>query len=360
MERLSATDLQTVLDVARELGAVRDVEDLRASVLPQLQRLVACDLASFNEIAPSTGQAIVTAIDPADSMFDGGEEIFGAFAHQNPLIAAAQGPDDCGVRKFSDFISRRRLHGLDIYDLLYEPIEVEHQIAFTLPAPATRVVGFALSRSRRDFSERDRRVLQAVRPFVVQAYERAATQAHVAVTLDALERASGSTASAVMILDDDGRIEFATDLAGRWIGGLAHADGCERLPEPLESWRAAQRLRARDGLPGGERLELRTLDATITAQFIPGATNRPDLLLLQRHGPLRTDALRTLGLTDREIEVLLLLANGLSNSRIALELALSERTIAKHLEHIYGKLNVGNRTAAVAQALEVSARVYPE
>ena len=66
--------------------------------------------------------------------------------------------------------------------------------------------------------------------------------------------------------------------------------------------------------------------------------------------------MRALELTDREIEVLCLLAHGLSNGQIALELALSERTIAKHLEHIYGKLDVGNRTAAVARAREASVR----
>jgi DNA-binding NarL/FixJ family response regulator len=66
--------------------------------------------------------------------------------------------------------------------------------------------------------------------------------------------------------------------------------------------------------------------------------------------------MRALELTSREIEVLRLLAHGLSNGQIALELALSERTIAKHLEHIYGKLDVGNRTAAVARAREASVR----
>lgn len=53
--------------------------------------------------------------------------------------------------------------------------------------------------------------------------------------------------------------------------------------------------------------------------------------------------------------MLRLLARGLSNSQIAFELALSERTIAKHLEHIYDKLDVGNRTAAVTRARQASA-----
>jgi DNA-binding CsgD family transcriptional regulator len=357
MDRLNATDLHTVLDVARELSAVQDVDGLRARVLPQLRRLVPCDLASFNEIAPRTGEAIVAAVDPAGSMFAGGEEIFGAYAHQNPLIAAAQRPGHTGVHKFSDFISRQRLHRLEIYDLLYSQIEVEHQIAFTLPAPSTHVVGFALSRRRRDFSERDRGVLAAVRPFVVQAYEHANVRARASATVAALERATDAGSHAVIVLGGDGRIEFATGLAVRWIAGLPHtAVSAARLPEPLESWSVAQRTRAREKSTTAGRLELDAGGATITAHFIAGGLDRGDTILLERRAPIEVATLRLFGLTAREVEVLELLAHGLSNGQIASELALSERTVAKHLEHVYEKLEVGNRTAAVARAREAAAR----
>jgi DNA-binding CsgD family transcriptional regulator len=354
MELLSATDLQTVLDVARELGGARDLEDLHAAVLPQLRRLVAYDTASFNEIAPAAGEAVVTAVEPADTMFDGGEEIFGAYAHQNPLIAAAQRPGDTGVLRFSDFISRRQLHCLEIYDLVYATIEVEHQIAFTLPAPSAHVIGFALNRKRGDFSERDRNVLEAIRPFVVQAYIDAAARARARAAVAALECASDSAAQAVIVLGRGGRIELATDLASHWLGALTRAGAPIRLPEPVLAWSAAQRRRAREGRSRVRPLELRAGDVTLTAQFVPGGTDRLDAILLRQRAPLRADAVRSLGLTNREIDVLRLLAHGLSNGQIALELALSERTIGKHLEHIYAKLDVGNRTAAVARAREAS------
>ncbi len=59
------------------------------------------------------------------------------------------------------------------------------------------------------------------------------------------------------------------------------------------------------------------------------------------------------GLTPRESEVLDLVAGGLSNAQIALELCVSQRTVAKHLEHTYAKLGVASRTAAVARAHEL-------
>ncbi|MCO1339417.1 DNA-binding response regulator [Kocuria polaris] len=55
-------------------------------------------------------------------------------------------------------------------------------------------------------------------------------------------------------------------------------------------------------------------------------------------------------LSAREIQVLDLVADGRSNLRIAAELFVSETTVKSHLAHIYSKLNVTSRTAAVAAA----------
>jgi DNA-binding NarL/FixJ family response regulator len=67
-------------------------------------------------------------------------------------------------------------------------------------------------------------------------------------------------------------------------------------------------------------------------------------------GGLTQERLQTLGLTRRESEVMMWVAQGKSNSDIATILESSPRTIAKHIEHVFGKLNVESRTAAVAEA----------
>jgi ATP/maltotriose-dependent transcriptional regulator MalT len=54
-------------------------------------------------------------------------------------------------------------------------------------------------------------------------------------------------------------------------------------------------------------------------------------------------------LTAREREVMSLVAVGCSNKEIATRLSLSSATVGKHLEHVYDKLEVQNRTAAVAK-----------
>jgi DNA-binding NarL/FixJ family response regulator len=59
------------------------------------------------------------------------------------------------------------------------------------------------------------------------------------------------------------------------------------------------------------------------------------------HGPL----------TDRESEVLALLAKGLANKQIAVALGISEHTVKFHVSSIYSKLNVTNRTEAMREGL---------
>jgi ATP/maltotriose-dependent transcriptional regulator MalT len=58
------------------------------------------------------------------------------------------------------------------------------------------------------------------------------------------------------------------------------------------------------------------------------------------------------GLTSREVEVLVLVAEGLTNAQVANELFLSPRTIQRHLNSIYHKLGVSSRTAATRFAIE--------
>jgi DNA-binding NarL/FixJ family response regulator len=57
-------------------------------------------------------------------------------------------------------------------------------------------------------------------------------------------------------------------------------------------------------------------------------------------------------LTKRELQVLRLIATGKTNKRIARDLALSEKTIDRHVSNIFVKVNVASRAAATAFAYE--------
>ena len=58
------------------------------------------------------------------------------------------------------------------------------------------------------------------------------------------------------------------------------------------------------------------------------------------------------GLTPREVEVLRLVAQGMTNEQVANQLVISPRTVDTHLTSIYGKIGVSSRSAATRYAFE--------
>jgi len=71
-------------------------------------------------------------------------------------------------------------------------------------------------------------------------------------------------------------------------------------------------------------------------------------------GPRQSTKENPEGLTTRQLEVLELLTNGLSNSEIADKLFISPKTVDHHISAILAKLDVHSRTQAIAAASELS------
>ncbi len=124
------------------------------------------------------------------------------------------------------------------------------------------------------------------------------------------------------------------------------------LPPHIREWLAQYSGReggmALAGIPFGGPDSGTKLELSVISQI--GAD---EILLRLIDGDPHDDqmALRTkLGLTQREAEVLLWIARGKSNRDVAEILTLSPRTVNKHLEQIFTKLGVENRTSAAALA----------
>lgn len=79
----------------------------------------------------------------------------------------------------------------------------------------------------------------------------------------------------------------------------------------------------------------------------------------ERSAPILAGRLVSLRLTKRESEVLAWLGQGKTNGEIGCILCCSSRTVQKHLERIYIKLGVENRTAAAMVAAEAARAAEP-
>lgn len=163
---------------------------------------------------------------------------------------------------------------------------------------------------------------------------------------------------------------------------LAAVAAARQQPErAVQLVAAAQRLRQSIGaqLPPNERTLLDGLsnrlrravgDKRFAAVWLLGETlSTADALLLARAQPATNDQAATavtsptfgsaqsgaagsVGLSRREVEVLTLLARGLTYEQIADRLVISPRTVNRHLSSIYGKLNVETRHAAARWAID--------
>ncbi len=89
------------------------------------------------------------------------------------------------------------------------------------------------------------------------------------------------------------------------------------------------------------------------ALLAPSVTRRLIDQFARRPAPDKSDAVVLEALTEREREVLALVARGLSNSEIANELVLTEGTVKTHVKHIFDKLDLRDRTQAAILAYDI-------
>jgi DNA-binding response OmpR family regulator/DNA-binding CsgD family transcriptional regulator len=174
------------------------------------------------------------------------------------------------------------------------------------------------------------------------------------------------TQSARMALDTAGQYLFTVDLNGLPLWAtpqvnqlLATAESdldieplSLRLPSLLTDW-------LKHKPETGHQLKLPNLLQPLTIEMLNFIDNREYLLRLSNpHKPADdTHALKEqFGVTGREADVLLWIANGKTNREIGQILEMSPRTVNKHLEQVFRKLGVENRTSAAAIAIKCLAK----
>ncbi|MBR1202551.1 MULTISPECIES: response regulator transcription factor [unclassified Bradyrhizobium] len=161
----------------------------------------------------------------------------------------------------------------------------------------------------------------------------------------------------LLAVNSSGALLWATPQAQRLLSDtLADAADNFVLPEPMPQWleqaqkgKAGGKTATVAPFPGSEQLRL---------QFMGKLGPNEFLLRLAKDtsGDMPAEFSSELGLTTREGEVLSWLSKGKTNRDIAQILGLSPRTVDKHLEQIYAKLGVENRTAAAAIAVNARHR----
>ncbi|WOH64596.1 response regulator transcription factor [Bradyrhizobium sp. BWA-3-5] len=160
----------------------------------------------------------------------------------------------------------------------------------------------------------------------------------------------------LLAVNGAGRLMWATPQAQKLLSdALASESDDVELPDPIPQWLE----QARKGKAGSKATVMATLPGNeLRLQYMGKLGANEFLLRLAKDSGAEAPAefSSELGLTTREGEVLSWLSKGKTNRDIAQILGLSPRTVDKHLEQIYAKLGVENRTAAAAIAVNAKNR----
>jgi DNA-binding CsgD family transcriptional regulator len=357
MERARQRDLESLLLYLRGLYSYRDSEELTAHVVSTLPEVVPSESTSYNEVDLRSGQVWWVTKPDLFSGFPEGGQIFERQVNEHPIIAHHQKTGDGRAAKISDFLTLRQFHRLGLYNEFYRRLETERQMAVILPAPAPLVIGVAVNRSGRDFSERERLLLNLLRPHLAQAYHNAQAATRLKQEFAHVSQAVEASNRGVISLKGKDRVQWCTEQARQWLSEYFEPSRrVDYLPETLQRWIEHQWSLLSEGndVPPPRRpLVLERAGKRLVVRLV--ADPSEDLLLLvleEQPSPFSGGSLESLGLTRREAEILLWIVRGKTNKEIASGLYISPLTVRKHLEHVYQKLGVESRTEATARALD--------
>jgi DNA-binding CsgD family transcriptional regulator len=333
VRRLSERDASATLAFVSELKELDEPLPFPPRLLAGMGKLIPSDTVAYSELNPVTRESILKV---TWRYGGGGDEItweksttsdlWWRLRPTHPVCGYRSTSGDwTTVHKVSDFVTLREFRRTPIYDAFYRGV-LDHWLDFGLAAAPTKTRVFLFERRNRpDFDERDRLVADLLQPHLTARAEAAETALRGAAALTALEEGASADASGVVLCGPEGVIEFASP-SSRAV---------------LERYLGLENGRVPPAVLGRRKLQLAHADRRLDLRIAQTGSLRV-LMLDERDTRIEK-------LTRRERQILEHVALGKENDEIALELGLASATVGKHLEHVYQKLGVPNRTAAAAR-----------
>ena len=327
----------------------------------QLIGLVASDLTTLSICDLERGTRSVIGR-KGESLSHADREAFDRHFHEHPLVRFHGSHPAGPTQRISDCMSMGEFRKSPVHADYYRRICINHVMALPLRIDGTNVVSIVFNRGRSDFTERERATLDVIRRPLAEIYRGLMISEEAGIGLRSIGSLAAEGGWQMMRICFSGRILEASPAAllllDRFFPG-AGATGA-RLPEALHAWLARSRHWGLDRPATGEsgHFACSRLGVRLRIHFIPDADSAAGgyLMMKAERFALRKSDLDDLALSSREREVLALVAAGKTNREIARALAISARTVQKHLEHIFQKLGVETRTAAAVRALVAADR----
>lgn len=183
---LSYSDTQRILESIAKLNTEVSRTSLPKRIFTAVSNCVEADITALDGFGDDTRYNGRLWYDPADSVSNEELEIFASHTHEHPFFAAMLVDKKSDVLKITDYLSNPQFHRTGIYNEFYKRVGVERQVAFAMNIAPQLLVTCALSRTRKDFSERDRTLLTHLSPHLIAAFRNTRTLDRIENQLGAL------------------------------------------------------------------------------------------------------------------------------------------------------------------------------
>jgi DNA-binding CsgD family transcriptional regulator len=178
MTTVSERDVRLALELVYDAASVTGPDPFPREFLEGLARLIPADaIVGYHEVTWGRPCRVLESVEiPEDGIPADVHEAGDRFAAQYPLC-----PDygrEWRALKLSDFLTRRERRKLEFYWYVWKPLGIDDSLRVWLPAPAGRSREIYLERGKRDFTERDRSVLELLRPSLIRIQAAAQVRRH--------------------------------------------------------------------------------------------------------------------------------------------------------------------------------------
>jgi DNA-binding CsgD family transcriptional regulator len=187
MTMLSERDVKLALELVYDSTGMDDGEPFPRELLLRLTRLIPADaIVGYHEaIIGRPCRAVELVEIPPEGIPRDLQEAGGHFLDQDP-IRHGVGRYEHRALKLSDFLTRRERRKLDFYWYVWRPLGIDDSLRVWLPAPAGRARVIYLERGKRDFTERERSILELLRPSLIRIQAAAHARRHKAGSVASL------------------------------------------------------------------------------------------------------------------------------------------------------------------------------
>jgi DNA-binding CsgD family transcriptional regulator len=172
--RLADKDVRSALELVWDASEYTGVDPFPPEFLERLASLIPADaIVGYHEVEARAPWRVFEAVEiPAAGVPMEIQQAAKPFCPQDPLQNGLL-REERRVLKLSDCFTRREMRKLDLYHSVWKPLGIDDSLRVWLPAPPGRARTMYLERGKRDFSERDRSLLELLRPSLIRIVRRA-------------------------------------------------------------------------------------------------------------------------------------------------------------------------------------------